>query len=297
MSDFRLQVFYTAARRLNFTRAAEELLITQPAVTRHIQELETHYKTSLFERNGARISLTPAGKTLLKGVEELFRVYRGIEEDMAALQQETKGLLRIGASTTAAQYVLPPAVAEMRQKFPDLNLQLSAGNTEQIEQLLTDNKIDIGIVEGQSKRRQLKYIPYLKDELVLCTRMDNPLLKSNTVSLKKLTELPLLLREHGSGTLEVLSKALREKKILLSSLHVDMVLESTESIKTYLLHSDCFAFVSIHAILNELKSRTLMIVDVQQLTIERMFHFVRRQGDAQPLSELLIRFLNHNLRL
>lgn len=297
MSDFRLRVFYTAARRLNFTRAAEELFITQPAVTKHIKELEAHYKMKLFERNGAKISLTPAGNTLLAGVKALFEVYRRIEEDMAALQAEARGLLRIGASTTAAQYVLPPALAAFRQKFPDITLQLNAGNTEQIEQLLLENKIDIGIVEGQSKRRQLKYTPYLKDELVLCARMDNPLVKGNTLPLKKLTELPLLLREHGSGTLEVLATALRQKSLSLSDLQVQMVLESTESIKSYLLYSDCFAFVSIHAILNELKNRTLMTIGVQQLSIERMFHFVRQQGDAQPLTDLLLRFLIHNVRL
>lgn len=297
MSDFRLQVFYTAARRLNFTRTAEELYITQPAVTRHIKELEAHYKARLFERNGARLSLSPAGRTLLSGVEKLFEVYRQIAEEMAALQLKTNGLLRIGASTTAAQYVLPPALAVLHQKFPDLKLQLFAGNTAHIEQLLTENKIDIGIVEGQSKRRDFKYTPYLKDEVVLCTRTDNPLAKNNVISLKKLTALPLLLREHGSGTLEVVAAALREKKILLSDLQVEMVLESTESIKTYLLHADSFAFVSLHAIRNELQSRTLMIVDVAQLTMERLFHFAVRQGTVQPLNDLLMRSLSHNLRL
>jgi len=298
MPDFRLQVFYTVARRMNFTRAAEELYITQPAVTKHIQELEAYYKTRLFERQGTHIKLTPAGKVLLRHAGDIFALYRRMDEDMAALHDQLKGSIRLGASTTVAQYVLPRFLARFREKHPDVSLQLLSGNTGQIEDLLLENKLDLGIVEGQSKRGQLQYTTYLKDELVLCTRSGNPLVKNGVVALSKLPELPMLLREHGSGSLEVLSAALKKKDITLPDLHIEMILQSTESIKAYLLHSDAFAFISLQALQVELQSKLLMVVPVPQLSITRQFRFVQQQGAQQPLVGTLQRFLaTNNLRL
>ncbi|MHB1921311.1 MAG: LysR family transcriptional regulator [Chitinophagaceae bacterium] len=114
MADFRLEVFYTVARRLSFTKAAAELFITQPAVTKHIHELEEEYKAKLFERNGNKIALTPAGNLLFHHCEELFTVYRNISFEMDALHHRKSGILRIGASTTISQYVLPPILAGFR---------------------------------------------------------------------------------------------------------------------------------------------------------------------------------------
>ncbi len=125
MFDFRLKVFYTVARRLNFTKAAEELFITQPAVTKHIHEIETYYKTQLFHRNGTKIKLTPAGTALLEHAEQLFNIYRNIEFELAAINENVKGSIRIGASTTVAQYVLPKYLASFKQKFPDIKIELT----------------------------------------------------------------------------------------------------------------------------------------------------------------------------
>jgi DNA-binding transcriptional LysR family regulator len=120
MFDFRLQVFEAVAKRLNFTKAAAELYITQPAVTKHIHELERHFKTKLFDRNGSRIKLTNAGEVLLQHTEQLFAIYRNLEFEMNSLSLEHSGRLRLGASTTIAQYVLPAVLAAFHKKFPDL---------------------------------------------------------------------------------------------------------------------------------------------------------------------------------
>ena len=294
MFDFRLKVFYTVARRLNFTKAAAELFITQPAVTKHIHEIEAYYKTQLFERNGTRIKLTPAGAVLLEHTEQLFTIYRNIEFDLAAMNEHVQGTIRIGASTTVAQYVLPKYLASFKQKFPDINIALTASNTEHIENALTESKIDFGIIEGQSKRPQLKYTSFLKDEMVLCTRTGNPAIKKQTISLSALTELPLLMREQGSGSQEVIAAALKKAGIKVSQLNIEMVLESTESMKSYLGSSDSFAFLSVHSILKELKSNELTIIDIKELAIERYFYFVKQQGDNQPLPELFMKFISSN---
>jgi LysR family transcriptional regulator, transcriptional activator of the cysJI operon len=292
MFDFRLKVFYTVARRLNFTKAAEELYITQPAVTKHIHEIETYYKIQLFHRNGTKIKLTPAGIALLEHAEQLFNIYRNIEVDLAAINENVKGAIRIGASTTVAQYVLPKYLASFKQKFPDIKIELTTNNTEHIENALIANKIDFGIIEGQSKRPQLKYTTFLKDEIVLCTRTGNPFIKKPSITLALLKELPLLIREQGSGSQEVIAAALKKAGIKVSQLKIEMVLESTESIKAYLSSSDCFAFLSIHSVLKELKSNELTIIDIKELNIERAFYFVKQQGDNQHLTELFMKFIS-----
>lgn len=297
--DFRLKVFYTVALRLNFTKAATELYITQPAVSKHIQELEETYKTKLFERNGSKIALTPAGKILLKYTKSIFDIYREIDFEMSSFNAERQGLLRLGASTTISQYIISPVLASFHQKQKDIKVNLLNGNTEQIENALINKEIEIGIVEGHSKNQSIKYIPFLKDELVLVCNSNNPLVKQNEISVSDLKSMKFITRERGSGTLEVIEFALKKAGLKFSDLQIEMQLGSTESIKSYLLNSDCFAFMSIHAVNKELKNKELIVLDVEKLSVERYFYIATLQGKSDSLSELFIQNLaNHyNLKL
>jgi len=293
MFDFRLKVFYTVAKRLNFTKAAEELCITQPAVSKHIQEIESYYKIRLFERNGNKIHLTKAGGVLLHYCNQIFGLYGSLEFDLNALTETFKGKLRIGASTTIAQYVLPPLLADFHKRYNDIQVSLSISNTEHIEQALKNNSIDFGIVEGQSKNTLFKYTEFIRDEIVPVVATTHPLASQKEMSIDKLLTTPLLLREPGSGTLEVIAHALKPHNIKLSDLKCEMQLGSTESIKSYLLHSNCMAFLSIHSILEELKNNKLQIVDVKDLNLNRTFHFIQLHGETEGLPELFIEFARH----
>ncbi len=294
MFDFRLQVFHAVAKRLNFTKAAEELFITQPAVTKHIHEIENHFKVKLFDRNGTKIKLTPAGHTLLQYTEELFTVYRNLEFEMNGFTETYNGKLRIGASTTVAQYVLPSVLAEFHKKFKDIKITLTINNTEQIEQALQSKEIDLGIIEGQSKKSVIKYKEFVKDEIVLVSNTNNPMAKKLTILPEDLKKIPLLLREPGSGTLEVIAHSLKPFGIKISQLQNEMQLGGTESMKLYLLHSNCMAFLSIHSILKELRQKECCIIEVKGLKIERYFYFVHLQGQAAALPELFMKFARHH---
>jgi len=297
--DFRLKVFYTVALRLNFTKAATELYITQPAVSKHIQELEETYKTKLFERNGSKIALTPAGNILLKYTKSIFDIYREIDFEMSSFNKERQGLLRLGASTTISQYIISPVLASFHQKQKDIKVNLLNGNTEQIENALINKEIEIGIVEGQSKNQSIKYIPFLKDELVLVCNSKNPFVKQNEISINDLKSMKFITRERGSGTLEVIEFSLKKAGLKFSDLQIEMQLGSTESIKSYLLNSDCFAFMSIHAVSKELKNKELIVLDVEDLSIERYFYIITLQGKSDSLSELFIQNTasHYNLKL
>lgn len=291
MFDFRLKVFYVTAKRLSFTKAAETLFISQPAVSKHIHEIEQYYGTKLFNRNGTKIKLTPAGLILYKQTEKLMDIYRTIDLEIASLSDHSKGELRIGASTTVAQYFLPKYIASFKEKFPDINVTFVSNNTEIIENLLTENKIDLGVVEGQPNNQYLKYNCLAKDEIVLCTRSGNNRIGKANIKIEELKKLSFILREAGSGSLDIIASHLKSNGIRISELTKEIELHSTESIKSYLLNSDTYAFLSIHSIFKELKDGEIKIIDIKELEFERYFYGIVNQGDHNKLQELFFRHI------
>lgn len=290
MLDFRLKVFYTVAQILNFNKAAEQLNISQPAVSKHIKELEQQYNTTLFDRAKKRIVLTRSGEVLFQHAHLIFEQYQKLEFDLNLLQNKTEGILQVGASTTIAQYVLPSYLARFQQRFPEIKIELTMANSLVIEQLLVDKKIELGLVEGPTHNSDLKYSPFVKDEIVLVSRPKNRLLKKRTISLKELPKLPMLTRETGSGTSEIIEKYLQKAGLKIRDLNIHMQLGSTESIKNYLLFSDTFAFLSVYSVQQDLTDDRLCLVDIDGIELVRTFSFVTRQGQPSPLSRLFVRF-------
>lgn len=166
MIDIRLKVFRSVATLLSFTKAARELYISQPAISKHIQELEREYGVRLFDRIGNRIQLTRAGQLLLDHACKIIDCYQQLDFDMKKLTQKSEGELRLGASTTISQYVLPEMIANFRKRYPDVRLTLLSGNSHEIEDALASGRIDLGIVEGIRRQPEYKYTPFMDDELV-----------------------------------------------------------------------------------------------------------------------------------
>lgn len=290
--DFRLNVFISVARHLSFTKAAKELYISQPATSKHIQELESAYKVQLFERSGNKIRLTQAGEIFMKHAEAIHEGYQALQLDMNLLSNNFNGSLRIGASTTIAQYVLPPMIAQHISLFPDIRLSMFSGNSEQIEQAIYEHKIDIGMVEGSSRKHDLKYPFFAKDELVLVTHTQNKI--KDEITPEELRSLPLVLREAGSGTLEVIEKALLSNRLKLSQMNILLQMGSTEGIKSFLQNCpSAYAIISISAVLKELAENKLKVIEISNMKLERDFSFVFPAGYHSDTVEHFIRFL-HN---
>lgn len=289
MFDYRLKVFHTVATRLSFTKASEELHISQPAVTKHIKEIEVQLETKLFDRKGTSIQLTQSGKILYEYAEKIRNIYRDLEFEISQINQQHKGKLIIGASTTVAQYILPEILAKFNSYYKDIKIELLTGNTEAISTLLKEEKIDLGIIEGESQSSYFDYRAFKEDEIVLAAKSDHPL-AHKTLNLKDLYDVNLIFREQGSGTLEFIQNRLKEKGVNIHELNTVIQLGSSESIKNYLLHSDCMAFLSISTILNELKNNVLTVIDIKNFSIERDFHFILPKGEQSELIELFLRF-------
>lgn len=278
MSDFRLRVFSCVAKNLSFTKASQELFISQPAITKHIQELETMYQTRLFERMGNKISLTDAGRLLLEHCEKILEEYGRLEYEMNLLRNEHIGKLRLGASTTIAQYVLPPLLARFIEKFPQVSLSLFNGNSLEVEKALQEHRIDLALVEGNIRQPNLKYTSFLQDELVPVVHTHSKWTEYDEITLEEFKKIPLVLRERGSGTLDILLAALQKHNIKLSDLNVKMYLGSTESIKLFLENCDCLGILSIRSVNKELYAGEMKVLEIKDLSMFREFDFVQLQG-------------------
>ena len=294
LTDFRLKVFKTVADRLSFTKAAAELLISQPAVTKQINELERLLGKPLFLRHGNRISLADDGVRLLEYANRILALYGELRDAFVEEQGAFSGEIRLGASTTLSQYVLPGLLAKFRKLYPDVRVTLFNGNTEQIERQIADGKLDFGMIEGTASNPALHYELFMDDELVLVTSASNTSFTREEITAADLPALPLVIRENGSGTLDVLSRELSRHGLSLRQLHIEMQLGSTESIKHYLFYSDTFAFVSVQAVLDELAANRLRVVEVGDMELVRRFSFVTAHGQRSRLTDLFKQFcLNH----
>ncbi|MDE7069307.1 MAG: LysR family transcriptional regulator [Alistipes sp.] len=291
MDDFRLKVFIAAAKTLSFTRCAEQLYISQPAVSKHVGELEARYKVQLFERRGSRLALTEAGAAMLRHAERIADDYRRLRYEMDLFADRLGGELRIGASTTIAQYVLPRMLARFTSRFPEVRVSLISGNSGQVEEALVRHDADLGLVESATRRPGFHYEPFMPDELVLVASSRGRYGRCERITLDELQQAPLVLRENGSGTLEVVARYLAAAGIRISSLRVIMRLGSTESIKAFVRSSDALAIVSVASVVDELRSGELRIVDMEGCAIRRDFSFVWPEGRGDALASRFVGFV------
>jgi len=293
LDNFRLIVFRAVARHLSFRKAAEELYLTQPAVSQQIKALEDDLGTQLFDRSGAAVRLSPAGTTLLKYAQRSSDLLARAEHELASLNGSNAGPLSLGASTTIAQYVLPGLLSEFCQIHPRVFPSLVSGNTERIVTSVEDRSIALGFIEGPPHSRDVKTEPFLQDELVLIVPAAHPWAERSSVAPAEITEASLLMRERGSGSRQVLEQALERAGIKRRLLQVVMELDSTEAIKSAVEAGFGVGFVSRWAVAKDLRlGRTLKIVDVAGLRVRRAFLIASVKGTVlQPVAEEFRRFL------
>ncbi|WP_353065079.1 LysR substrate-binding domain-containing protein [Tunturibacter psychrotolerans] len=285
MENFRLRVFRAVAEELSFRKAAEVLHLSQPAVSQHVHALEEEAGVQLFDRargggHGSQISLTEAGRVLLGYADRAAETMVEARRALAALNDETVGPLRLGASTTVAQYLLPRILGAFLKQYPQVKLSLVSGNTEQIVEAVTEKKVALGIIEGPAMRREVKTEPMTQDEMVLIVSPNHAWAarKGGEIEQKELAKVPLLLRERGSGSRRVVERALKKVGLPLRSLQVAMELDSTEAIISGVEAELGVGFVSRWAVGKVLRLGTVRVVAVKGLEIRRDFSFVRLAG-------------------
>lgn len=284
MISHKHTVFFEVARQLSFTKASQILFISQSAISKQVKALEEYYKTGLFERHGNTVSLTPAGQLLFQKLEAVQQIQNELHQELSSLNEDFKPQvsLVLGASTTISLYILPPVLSAYLTQHPQVVLSLKNRNSQNILQALLDHDIDLGIIEGINKINQVTYTPFLTDEVIAVCSPRNPL-KKYELEVKDLFNVPLALRETGSGTLAVLEEALAQKGVKLSQLPVRVRLGGTEALKNFVRVDTCLAFLPRQAVLQELKSGELVEVHLKDLQVSRTFNFIQRKGTENNL--------------
>jgi DNA-binding transcriptional LysR family regulator len=238
------------------------------------------FDRSRGEGHGSQISLTEAGKLLLGYANTAAEAIMEAQRALAALNDEAVGALRLGASTTVAQYVLPRILGAFLRQYPQVKLSLMSGNTEQVVEAVAEESVELGIIEGPAMRRDVKTERMVRDEMVLIVSPNHlwAARKAGAIAPAELVRVPLLLRERGSGSRRVVERALKKVGLPMRSLRVAMELDSTEAIISGVEAELGVGFVSRYAVGKVLRLGSVKIVAVEGLEILRDFSFVRLAG-------------------
>ena len=291
MSDRRLKVFHTVAKLLSFTRAAEAMHMTQPAVTFQVRQLEEYFNTRLFDRTHNKVSLTPTGEKVSEFAERIFDLYTEMENSVRDLTGEISGALTIGASTTIAEYMLPALLGEFKNRYPDISLRLKVSNSEGIVSMVEHNVIDLGVVEAPVSNKNLIVEVCHEDHLVVVVAPNHELLRANgKVKPVELKKYPFVNREEGSGTREVIMQYLLDENINPADINYCLELGSPEAVKGAVEAGMGISILSRSTIRKELKLNTLAEIQLDP-PLSRPFSFVRqRQKFRVRIMEELLEF-------
>jgi DNA-binding transcriptional LysR family regulator len=258
MADRRLQVFYAVAKHLSFTRAADALFMTQPAVTFQVRQLEEQYNTRLFERRHGSISLTPAGELALSYAERILGMSDEMDTRLAEMNGEMRGSLLLGASSTIAESLLPGILADFTARYPQVRPRLIVANSEGIASRVADHGLEVGLIDAPSKLPGLSCDVCCEDELVVICAPGYPLAELKKIGPRALVDYEYLSREPGSGTREVVDNYFRTNRVAVEHLKTQMELGSTEALKAVVVTGLGFAIVSRTAVDREVELGRLL---------------------------------------
>ncbi len=275
-----LRVFGAVAECGSFTQAAAALRISQPAVSKSVQELERQVALPLLERAGRSSRLTAAGEALAARARELFSVEASAEEELRALRGLEHGSLRIGASTTIATYLLPPILARFREAHPGVVVRVESANTRAIARRVLERRLDIALVEGPIAHPRLETTAWRDDELVLIAHPDHPLTRRRRVDAADLAGQRLIVRERGSGTREVGARALAELGVTLT---VALQLGSTEAVQQGVASGLGIAIVSREAAADLLALGRVAVVRLRGVVLRRTLCELRLTGRSSSV--------------
>lgn len=285
----QLKVFEAVARHSSFTRAAEELFLTQPTVSMQVKQLAKAVGLPLFEQIGKRIYLTAAGRELFATCQEIFEELSLFEIAVADLKGLKQGYLRLAAITTA-KYVIPRLLGPFCQLYPGIDVSLKVTNHEQILERLTDNRDDLYVLSQPPEDLDVSSYPFVENPLVVIAPRHHPLAQEKNIPLRRLAEEPFIMREPGSGTRKAVQKLFDEHEI---SVKVKLDLGSNEAIKQAIAGGLGISVLSRHTLALEGATSQLTILDVEDFPIQLYWYVIYPTG--KQLSVLARTFLEYLL--
>jgi len=281
-----LQVFLSVSKHLNYTRAGEEINLSQPSVSVRIRQLESELRVKLFEQLGKKVVLTDAGQLLVPYANRVIAAVDDAHHAIDELQGLERGSLRIGASTTPGMYLVPQVVARFKRSHPKIDIHLRIKDTREVEDGVLNNEFDFGFVGGHLAAAEVSAHAWLTDELLLVVSPDHRLRNKKTVRKQDLEGESFIVRESGSATRATIVTQLQQANFELETV---IEMENPESIKKAVQSGLGIAFISKFAIATELRAKTLTAIRVRDLTINRELKIVHRKD--KHLSRAAVAFI------
>ena len=269
-----LQVFLSVAKHLNFTRAGEEVHLSQPSVSVRMRQLERDLGSKLFEQLGKKVALTEAGQLLVPYATRVIAAMSDARHAIDELQGLERGLLRIGASTTPGMYLIPRTLANFKRHYPKIEVHLAVKDTRQIEDGVIRNEFDFGFVGGHLAGDEVDVLPWMTDHLVLVVPSNHHLARKKSVKIADLRKEMFILREAGSAMRAVVAHHLKKADLEVETV---MEMENPESVKKAVQSGLGIAFISKFAVETELKAKSLVALGVKGLDINRELKIVYRK--------------------
>ncbi|MGE7760440.1 LysR family transcriptional regulator [Peribacillus sp. NPDC097895] len=267
-----LKTFVTLVEVKNFTKTAEMLLMSQPSVSLHIKKLEEEFQTKLFLRSPKFLKVTLTGEILYDRAKQMLTIYEQTRQDILEHDKSIKGELKIGASFTIGEYILPSLLNDLQKDYPELELQVVIGNTEEIVQAVRLYKVDIGLIEGQTNEKELSVHPFMQDELFVVSSNDHELACKREVAITDLHNQAWVTREVGSGTREYLNHVIRSNGLKIKSI---LTISSNQGIKeTLIKNGSGLALLSRSVIERDVQNKILSIIQLKNESFNRTLSYV-----------------------
>jgi DNA-binding transcriptional LysR family regulator len=266
-----LKTFVTLADVKNFTKTAELLLMSQPSVSLHIKNLEKEFQTKLFQRSPKYLKITPTGEILYKRARQMITIYEQTRQDILEHHNSIKGELKIGASFTIGEYILPSLLHDLQTNYPELELHVIIGNTEEIVHYVKLFQVDVGLIEGQTNEKEVSVNAFMQDELFIVTSNNHELAHKKEVTMTDLQDQKWVTREIGSGTGQYLDHVIRSNGLKVKSL---LTISSNQGIKETLMNGLGLSLLSHSVIERDVEHGNLSIIKLKNHSFTRTLSYI-----------------------
>ncbi len=292
MDLWRLNIFVKVVESGSFSKAADQVLLTQPTVSSHINDLETHFGCRLIDRLGKEVAPTRAGQLLYKYARKLLALQNETESVMADYHGKMRGHLNIGGSTIPGEYILPAVIGRYTADYPEVKVSLLIGDTRQVSEDVLSGGLEFGIVGARMKNKKLVQEEVATDKLRLVVPADHKWAGRQRVSLKNLLTESVIVREKGSGTLQALLDSLSAAGYKSGDLDVIAEMGSTTAVIQAIKSKVGISVLSTLAVREELQAGRLKALPIGGLDLQRSFYLtINKQRTPSPICEAFIRYL------
>ncbi len=290
----QMEAIISLAQEGSFSRAAKKMLLTQPALTKNIKNIENYLGVRIVNRSPLGISLTPEGKIIYEYAQRIIKLRNEAGEKIIQLNENTGGEIYIGASTIPATYILPRALSLFRKKYDNVRVHVQTADSEETMNMVLAGEVEIGLIGKNPLNKKLLSEPLGKDRLVLAAAQNHPWCKRESITLTELSAEPFVIREKGSATRDVWEFYLKEHKaVSLAEFNICCEFGSSEAVKEAIIAGLGVSILSLHAIGRELLQGLLREIKIANLpAMERDFYLIRqKQLDLKPIHKLFMDFI------